>query len=92
MSKLDTILDDIGDICHERYTGCTHTNRLKDEWDYSYTNEVVHLLQDPRVKMLIKDFYLGYLYGIKAMLEDPSMNAKTPVERLNDVIETVKQL
>lgn len=92
MSKLDEILDNIGDICHEKYTGCTHTNRLADEWDYSYTDEVVNLLQDPRVKEHIKDLYLAYLYGLKAMLEDPSMNAKTPSERVDDVIDSVKEL
>lgn len=40
--------------------------------------------------MVDKRIILGYLYALKAMLSDPSMNAMTPVQRLDDVINKIE--
>jgi len=43
-------------------------------------------------KKRTKELFLGYLYALQSMFEDPSMNAKTPPERTQGVIDKVKDL
>ena len=47
-SRIKELIEVMGDICHESYTGCTATPEPHD-WDYSYKNEVINLLADPRI-------------------------------------------
>jgi len=43
-------------------------------------------------KKRTKELFLGHLYALQSMFEDPSMNAKTPSERTQDVIDRIKGL
>lgn len=49
-NELEKVIQTLGDLCHEKYTGCQKTDRPVNEWDYCYTDEVINMLDDPRVR------------------------------------------
>lgn len=48
---LDSLIEALGDICHESYTGCQKTE--SDEWEYCYKDEAINLLSKPEAKAAI---------------------------------------
>jgi hypothetical protein len=54
-----SVIQEIGDVCHESYTGCQKTDRLVKEYDYCYTDEIINLLDNPRVKAAISRHYIA---------------------------------
>jgi hypothetical protein len=54
-----SVIQEIGDVCHESYTGCQKTDRLIKEYDYCYTDEIINLLDNPRVKAAISRHYIA---------------------------------
>jgi hypothetical protein len=42
--------------------------------------------------MVDKNKVLAHLYALRAILADPSMNARTPEERVEDVIKEIESL
>jgi hypothetical protein len=54
--EIDALIDKMGDIAHESYLGCTGNFQAPDGFEYSYSNEVINLLADDRVKKLLESY------------------------------------
>lgn len=53
--ELNKLIADLGDLCHESYLGCAQNKAAPDGYEYSYSNEVVNLLDTPEARKLIQD-------------------------------------
>ena len=42
-------------------------------------------------KRRTQELFLGHLWALKAMFDDPSMNAMTPSERVESLIQAIKE-
>lgn len=59
MSKtVEEILEQIGEVAHEKYLGCSQTLHTESGFEYSYSDEVVNILQDPRVTEAINQLLI----------------------------------
>lgn len=60
-SELESLLELIGEVCHENYVGCSLSTRPEKkweykEWDYSYSAEVINMLRDPRIAKAVQAY------------------------------------
>lgn len=47
--KASALAQKIGDYCHQQYMGCTksrNTGETAYDWDYSYTSEVINMVEE----------------------------------------------
>lgn len=49
-AQIDSLIEELGDICHVHYLGCSQNSEAPDGFEYSYDNEVINLLGTPEVK------------------------------------------
>lgn len=64
---LDKLIQSLGDLCHERYTGCVkerNTGITEQDFDYCYTSEVINMLDTPEAKKLLKAYTQSILQEV----------------------------
>lgn len=54
---IDELIQKLGDICHESYLGCDQNKEAPDGYEYSYSNEVINLLDTPEVRQALLQWH-----------------------------------